>query len=414
MHHYLTDLRAPIYHMLFLGDMLKSSSKFGKSINGGLWALDRIGPARGAELTGMSGLIRGMRFFYLYDYGPAATQWGFVSDDIEKCLAVSKIFRYASKIEDFIVNGRTQEPQVALLNSRGSEIWLQPPVHNSSILSKCPMGLITEKQMLITSLELHQIPVEILPDEEIPLQLDRYKVLYITDPHISEEAQEKIKKWVNDGGVLFMIAGAGVKNEYNQQSSIISKFTNGKGEIVETNQNIPQKYSATNGLYGLKTLDTAQWDNISQKPITFEVVARKEKLNIPHSKILANYQDGTPAAVSINYGNGTVIKIGTFIGTSLARTAVPSFKEGRLENITERTLNEGITEIYLYPVKLAKIDRPIVISVFGIDATFYENKDRAVLLFADYTTGKPRNIDVEVCLKKTYKKCRTFTGSFCR
>jgi len=189
MHHYTTGLWVPIHHILFLGNLLKSSAKFGQSQMGGLWAIGRIGSTTGTELTGMSGLIRGMRFFYLYDYGPAITQWGKMSDNFEQCITVSKIFKYASEVENFIVEGKSPKSEVALLSSRGSEIWFSPPRITEDIMYKGPRGLIVEKHILNLALSLNQIPVDILPDEEIPERLDNYKVLYITDPHISDKKE---------------------------------------------------------------------------------------------------------------------------------------------------------------------------------------------------------------------------------
>jgi len=102
-------------------------------------------------------------------------------------------------------------------------------------------------------------------------------------------------------------------------------------------------------------------------------------------------------------------KIGTFIGTALARTADPPFKKLPDENVAKRSFDGALSKIYLYPIKLAGIDRSLKTS-FGIDATFYEMKTKAVILLADYISRKPRNINIEVSFENKYKKCKTIDG----
>jgi len=89
-----------------------------------------------------------------------------------------------------------------------------------------------------------------------------------------------------------MIAGAGEKNEFDQPSPIIKKLCEKPFQVIETNAKIPDRFSETRGLYRLQSLGTARWIVNPENPFTFEVVVRKEKLNIPNAIPLALYEDG--------------------------------------------------------------------------------------------------------------------------
>ena len=161
----------------------------------------------------MSALIRGLRQFHLYGFGPKSSQWEWFSDDRQHAgtsVAVAKILQTAARIEDFLFDGRQPQPHVAVLHSRGTEIW-----ENVNEIGRAG-GWATEKRMVHAVLARNQIVVDLLPEEEAATRLTKYRVVYLTDPHVSSEAAATIATWVRQGGVLFTTAGAAMRDEANQ------------------------------------------------------------------------------------------------------------------------------------------------------------------------------------------------------
>ena len=98
-----------------------SVARFGQTQPGVLWFPCRTKDERGIELSGMSALIRGLRQFHLYGYGPKSSQWEWFSDDRQHpgaSVAVARTLQTAARIEGFLFDGRQPEPQVAVLHSR--------------------------------------------------------------------------------------------------------------------------------------------------------------------------------------------------------------------------------------------------------------------------------------------------------
>jgi hypothetical protein len=78
------------------------------------------------------------------------------------------------------------------------------------------------KRALYILLRHQQLRVDILNEDDLtdtPSRLSWYKILYVTDAHVSTEASIAISKWIHsEGGVLFATAGAGMYNEVNQSN----------------------------------------------------------------------------------------------------------------------------------------------------------------------------------------------------
>lgn len=78
------------------------------------------------------------------------------------------------------------------------------------------------KRALYILLKHQQLQVDILNEDDLtdtPSRLERYKLLYVTDAHVSTAASIAISKWTRSkGGTLFATAGAGMYNEANQSN----------------------------------------------------------------------------------------------------------------------------------------------------------------------------------------------------
>jgi hypothetical protein len=352
----------------------------------------------------MSALIRGLRQFHLYGFGPKSSQWEWFSDDRQHpgaSVAVARTLQTAARIEGFLFDGRQPEPQVAVLHSRGTEIW-----ENVNEIGRAG-GWATEKRMVHAVLARHQIPVDLLPEEEAAARLRNYRVLYVTDPHVAREARAAIAAWVRQGGVLFTTAGAALRDEANQPADLLGKLTESALRVEETNPRVPADFaewdSTWAGLRGVEQLDTATW---SDAGFSVPVMARRERLTTTNGTTLACYKDGSAAAVQLPVGRGQLIRIGTSLAAALAKTADPAWRDGTFQ----RAWDERIAGVYLLPLALAQVPRPLHVSRPGVDATYYEMTDAACVLLADYASSDKNLVDVEPTFSRAFASAKTLDG----
>jgi hypothetical protein len=410
IHEYTTKLWVPSHYAIALADKHRSVAKFGNEQSGGLLAPGRTATPVGVELTGTTALMRGMQNLHIYDYY-LDEPWHW---DVQA--ATAKLLQRAARLEDYILDGQspTNEARCAVLHSPVWEIWRgagYAPQPTTTLAG----GWLAEKNLLATSLALQQVPYDFLPTDEID-RLGDYKVLYITDPNVPQDAQKAIIDWVRAGGVLFTVAEAAARNEFNDPASIIDELSGSVQSTSMTNKSPSAWGEYSEEVYTFKPLDSVEWlsDNMQ---IQFEAVARKETINIPGSSVLARYRDGSPAAVSFRAGEGLAVHVGTSPAAALARTAAESFqndiahlREPSLQ-IDQRHLDPGIMKLYLYPANLAGIQRKLVISKSGVDATFYETPDGAVVIMADYDLPRLKNVTVDAKFSFDYETCTTEAGA---
>jgi hypothetical protein len=408
-HEYAQSLWSPSHAAILKAAMYRSAAKFGKSKPGILWCSHRgedAGSAQIMELDGTTALINGMQHIYLYYYGPQWSAWGSMDDGtIDVFANAAKTLRRAAKLEDYILDGDSpiKSPPAAMLLSQSSELWAGGAENHSD-----GQGTFLERQILAASLAWNQIPYDVVCEFDIVDHLKNYRVLYVTDPCLSSEAQHAIAAWVRDGGVLFSIAGAAERNEVDRPESLMAKLMPSDGKLASDTSVKVANYKEVKGLYDAPVLGNADWLAGAGK-FRMQVIARKESYDIPGGKALAKHDDGSTGAVSFDYGKGKVIRVGTALGTVLARTMSPKFESRVATN--QRSYDENICNIYALPFELdPSLVRPIRISKIGVDAMFYENAGSAVVLLADYESAKNDLVDVDIKFAGSYTSCRSEAG----
>jgi len=54
--------------------------------------------------------------------------------------------------------------------------------------------------------------------------LNSYRLIYLADTHVSNKAATALAAWVAAGGTLLATAGAGMFDEFNKTSTVMSKL----------------------------------------------------------------------------------------------------------------------------------------------------------------------------------------------
>jgi hypothetical protein len=405
LHEYTTKLWIPNHYAIAIAEKHRSVEKFGKEQAGALFSPSRTGTAAGNELICMTALMRGFKHIHMYDYyHNEPWLWELYS-------SVAKFFERAANVEDFIFEGKSpvDEAECAVLFSRSTEIWGGAGYDNYEY-GHLASGYLMERNTLIAALAFQQIPLDILPEEEISKRLEHYKVLYISDANLTEKSQDVIIEWVKTGGVLFTVAGAAVRDEFNQPSSIWDKLSLRKNAIKSTIER-PDAYSEyTAELYDLPVVDHINWQDGAKN--SFEVFIGRDIIDIPEALSYGTFENEDSAAIALKVGKGWGMHLAFLPAVTLARQNSESYlhdiknsKNGRRQH-DQRHFNTGLLSIYAKPISLAKLKHRLTVSKTGVDATFYEQGDKAIIMLADYDSPILEYIDLKIDFCSDYSICK--------
>jgi hypothetical protein len=211
-----------------------------------------------------------------------------------------------------------------------------------------------EFEVAAAALAWNQIPFDIIPDEWIPETLKNYDILYLAMPNLPVAVRPAIADWVKAGGRLVIIGKAASLNEKNDPASFYA--------------------------------------------------------------VLGGDEKTTSGTVTTPFGRGQLIRIADELGMKIRQSLIPApppLKENSRIKSVFHGVDESLVKHYLVPFDIEpKLPRPILINRIGVDATFFEKKDRgsAVMLLADYTDGAEKKVSVSLATAGTYSRCEDESG----
>lgn len=441
----------------YLAAMFDCAARYGNIRRGLLWFVCRIGAEEGVLLSGMTALLRQINLFHLYGCGPRWTgaEW-FVDDKYKKdCfMAVREIFKIASEFEDDILSDRPYKSKAAIIFSRSACIWAEAPDdklvgiygHEDAVddMNKrhellendlAAVGFGLERKMMFNVLSRNCYLPDILPEEKIIDEyLNNYEVLYLTDTHLSLEAQNSLARWVYNGGHLFIGVSAGEHDELNRSSSLLNKITGIHSKINKVDKSARAVVRGMGGEIWTSDINFSEEDAVILEVLEkvkadsgFEINAygKTERLNFENSEtdydVIASFEDNTPAIIKVNIGSGKVYKSAICLGASYANSANPGFNEfidvdlypydsvisGRTAHY-KQNFDLDLTNLLLMPATQKNIYRSIKCSKEGLDINYFENyeNDSAIILIANYSKSATDGVKIEIEMSKQYKNVK--------
>jgi hypothetical protein len=272
--------------------------------------------------------------------------------DLSHFAAVRRMWMECGEFDDIVMHGTAQAEQatVALLYSETSDIW-----HDG-------VGTLgSAKRALYLALRHLQFPVDIViePDDFVPAATGAetanamsavsrlgYKTLYMTEPHVSDQGARAIAAWVANGGVVFATAGAGLRNETNESSTVFSKLLGVTEHAMRTAATGDIQYIKDDLPFSLP-LDTVAWkEQPSQGTSTkMEVIGQQSVFKVEKScKILSHFATGEAAVTSRDEGHGRAFYVGFLPGLAYVYPAIPRRPADR--GATDANMNHFIPTLF--------------------------------------------------------------------
>lgn len=263
----------------------------------------------------MADLMQGSRALHFYLYGPIYNIGPVWAEDQETLKQIGLMMRQVARCEDDLLVAINRPCDAAVLVANSSE--------SNSPFYTFPFD--KERLHAFVALVDAQIPVEVVGEEEIleDNALARYKVLYVGDPHVNFEVQQKIKAWVAAGGTLWSSYAGLARTEFDEPSHLFDEVfgLESRGELK------PFNYAGYGAIpFGpgpgvmIPQGDLLAADHIesvyqggAKEPAGLHVYG---DYKVSKGKVLATFDNGKPAIVLNKFGKGEAMLCGFAAGPS--------------------------------------------------------------------------------------------------
>ncbi|MDA1053929.1 MAG: beta-galactosidase trimerization domain-containing protein [Planctomycetota bacterium] len=254
----------------------------------------------------------GMKIVDLFEFRPVQVAYTENHvDDPAMYRMVLKSFRELGLFEDIVQSGQVRPAESALWFSETADIWGDS--HGS---------FAAAKRGLYTAIRQQQIPLDFVIEEDaIDGTLAKYKVLYLTDAHVSTTASKKIAEWVQGGGQLFATAGAGMYDELNRPNTTLREVLG----VEEVSLDVPENHQITWIKQDLPFAEpiASVSDPRENGAKDLPVFAVRSRIRLAGASSLLTFGDGSPAVAEHKFGNGRVTYCGFLPSLTYYKPAIP-------------------------------------------------------------------------------------------
>jgi hypothetical protein len=334
-----------------------------------------VKPHRGAAVQRiLAAVARGATFVFLYTYGPDYSKGDSFSQSVNAMTASSKGMHLVGKSEHLIVGAEfEQKPQVAVVRDATSNSaewedgkWVWAALMHSHV----PMDALD--QVMLTTNDLSQ-----------------YKAIYVTGGRTDVKVVKALKKYVEQGGVLYTGAGGLAFDDGQAPIAEMEEMFGVQGRTPAKLWGGPiRRYGATGlGTFssfgkapeGLELIDSPQGKLIP--------VVGHEAIKVAPGKaqVVAKFSDGSPAMVVNSVGKGKVYLSAVYPGLEYAaKVHRPDFNMPQDFDGEKRAwVTAAIKDRVTVPVDVSV---PVVEAISLVHAK--TGKRSVVLMNWGYETGK--------------------------
>jgi hypothetical protein len=315
-----------------------------------------------------SALMHGAKILNFYCYGPwYAFCDGSVSENLPAQKALAAVTREVAAADDYLRDAVVPKAAVALSFFKSHELW------------QTDTAIQVERRNTYLALTHDNYPVDFL-DEALVEQgkLAGYRVFYLVDSNLSRKAAEAIKPWVSGGGTLVTCAGAGLRDEYDEELDTLKDLLGvTEVKVTKPERGYRERYDLPRYQPAGTVTFAAPFD-ACQVP----VIGYQEALTPASATVVATFGEGKPAALLNSVGKGSVVRFGFLPALAYAKDAGPSATQvvtGYLDH--ER-------RVITAAARLSKVARPVECSVPRVEANLLTSSNGAVALLANWT-GQP-------------------------
>lgn len=270
------------------------------------------------------------KYISYWNFGPVYVQpyidWW--SDRYHCYPACSYLNNRVTQVDDLAAPGLMRPSRVALLYAMSEHYWGD--------------GLFAEKRMTFLALAQDYFQPELVNEDHIAAgDLAHFDALYVLDRHLSAPARKALAAWVEKGGLLWLCADAGTRNEYDEPDDLFEKLAGAKRDFTKPSPGgkdapkpPPLRVKPARGEQEFQAHTVVEGN-------------RPSSVEWPGARVRAVYDSGQPAWMEKPLGKGRVVYVGHRAGLTCHAQGINSADTGRLF-LTAPLLDAGVKrEVWL-------------------------------------------------------------------
>jgi hypothetical protein len=125
--------------------------------------------------------------------------------------------------EDIVQDGRVAYGDVGIWCSETMDIW-GPVTQPIGLTGQHFNTWLAAKRAMYIALQHAELAVDMVVEDDFGATLNSYKLIVLTDTHVSTKASAGLTAWVAAGGTLLATAGAGGFDEMNKTNAVMAKL----------------------------------------------------------------------------------------------------------------------------------------------------------------------------------------------
>ena len=349
-------------------------------------------------------LGHGMKIVNLFEFRPVHVSYTENHvDDPAMYRVVLRSVRELGLFEDIVQDGHVRPAEAALWFSETGDIWGDN--HGS---------FAAAKRALYTAIRNQQIPLDFVVEQDaLDGTLSEYKVLYLTDAHVSTAAAMKIAEWVKNGGQLFATAGAGMFDELDRPNQTVRELLGVEQTAIDAPQDsqvtwIKQDLPFTEPIQGVADLSGGTEEYVP-------VFCVRSHLKLAGAEPRWAFEDDAVAVTTHRVGKGRATCCAFLPGLSYYKPAIPKRPVDR--GATDDSMAHFLPTHFdaraasLIASPAGQLSQPVRCSHALVETTVIESPHGVVIPLVNWSNEPIADLRVEVRIEVPNAKVSLASGA---
>ncbi len=341
-------------------------------------------------------LGHGMQMVNLFEFRPVQVAYteNHCSNP-ETYRTVLQSFRELGTFEDIIQSGRKRPAKAALWFSETGDIWGD---------NKGSFG--AGKRTLYAAVIHQNIPLDFIIKGE---SLKDYRVLFLTDAHVSRRDSMAVAKWVKAGGRLFATAGAGMFDELNQPNTLLRNVLGVNPSALDAPENSQVEMVKQDLPFA------SPIDEIIGTSEPTPVFGARSRVKVNGAKAQLKFKSGTPALTLHSHGSGQAHYAAFLPGLTYFWPGTPKVPVDRgtqpnaSTHLIPTQFHEGMEQLLQGGKGVA--GNPVDCSNKLVEVNIIDSPKGSVVILTNWSSGPIKELEIELPPDLAKRKLSVASGA---
>ncbi len=306
---------------------------------------------------------------------------------------MAEAHRMIARGEDWLWPGQPPHSPVAFVAPRSALPWDALDTRGAPIrdaanprIDTKTVDYMVELFGLYVALQHQNVPVGWVDEEDLASAntLDGLRVIYLTEPDVPEEGLRGLCGWVERGGTLVTVSGAGMGDRYGEPSAVLSDFAG----FAEK----PRARLLIDSTRGLPIVGEGEGGEG-----TFTAYGVRGRLLEGGYRTLARFREGDPAIVEQTRGKGRILHYAWMPGISYWNTASEE-NDG-----LPIGFSDAIRTWIAMPLRMAGVVPPVRVNCPMIETPLLLSDRGAAITLLNWTGRLQERIEIRASVSFTPK-----------